>query len=83
MPIQGSEADIMKLVMRDLYNLIQKEYQKDSYILLQIHDEIVFEVKENVVEEFSKKAKDIMLNTVVLEVPFDVHISTGKSFAEL
>ncbi|MDY0097509.1 MAG: DNA polymerase, partial [Candidatus Dojkabacteria bacterium] len=83
MPIQGSEADIMKLVMKELYKYMSKKYPKRGYILLQIHDEIVFEIEENIVEEFSKQAKEIMLNTVVLEVPFDVHISIGNSLSEL
>ena len=83
MPIQGSEADIMKLVMKNLYDYIQEKYEEKGHILLQIHDEIVFEVKEELVEKFALEAKDIMLGTVVLEVPFDVHISIGKSLAEL
>jgi len=83
MPIQGSEADIMKLVMRDIYSLIEKEYPKQSYILLQIHDEILFEVKEGSVKEFSEKVKKIMLESVSLDVPLDVHISIGDSLSEL
>ncbi len=83
MPIQGSEADIMKLVMKELYKYMSKKYPKKAYILLQIHDEIVFEIEEDIVEEFSKQAKEIMLNTVALEVPFDVHISIGSSLSEL
>ena len=83
MPIQGSEADIMKLVMRDIYSLIEKEYPKQSYILLQIHDEIVFEVKEDLVKKFSKEVKKIMLESVALDVPLDVHISIGDTLSEL
>ncbi len=83
MPIQGSEADIMKLVMKELYKYVSEKYPKRGYILLQIHDEIVFEIEEGIVEEFSKQAKEIMLNTVILEVPFDVHISIGDSLSEL
>lgn len=83
MPIQGSEADIMKLVMVKLYEYISKKYSKDAYILLQIHDEILFEVKSNLIEEFANEAKEIMLDTVLLEVPFDVHVSIGESLDEL
>ncbi len=83
MPIQGSEADIMKLVMKKIYSLIQKEYPKQAYILLQIHDEIVFEVKKEIVEKFSKEVSKIMMESVVLDVPLDVHISEGHSFADL
>lgn len=83
MPIQGSEADIMKLVMKDIYSLIEKKYPKQVYILLQIHDEIIFEAKEDIIEKFSEEAKEIMLKSVQLEVPLDVHISIGDSLAEL
>lgn len=83
MPIQGSEADIMKLVMKNLYSLIEKKYPKQVYILLQIHDEIVFEAKEDIVKEFSEQARKIMLESVVLDVPMDVHISMGDTLSEL
>jgi len=83
MPIQGSEADIMKLIMKNLYDLIEEKYPKDAYILLQIHDEIVFEVKESRIEEFSLEAKKIMCDSVTLDVPFDVHISIGKALSDL
>ena len=83
MPIQGSEADIMKFVMKKLYELIEEKYSKEAYILLQIHDEIIMEVKESVVEEFSKEAKKIMLESVSLDVPLDVHVSVGNCMAEL
>jgi len=83
MPIQGSEADIMKFVMRDIYSLIERKYPKQVYILLQIHDEIVFEAKEDIIEKFSKETKEIMLKSVELEVPLDVHTSIGNSLSEL
>ncbi len=83
MPIQGSEADIMKLVMKNLYSLIEKKYPKQVYILLQIHDEIVFEAKKNVIKEFSSEAKKIMLESILLDVPLDVHVSTGDALSDL
>lgn len=83
MPIQGSEADIMKLVMKNIYSLIERKYPKQVYILLQIHDEIIFEAKEDLVEEFSLEAKRIMLESVLLDVPLDVHISTGNALSDL
>jgi DNA polymerase I-like protein with 3'-5' exonuclease and polymerase domains len=73
----------MKLVMKDIYSLIEKKYPKQVYILLQIHDEIIFEAKEDIIEKFSEEAKEIMLKSVQLEVPLDVHISIGDSLAEL
>ncbi len=83
LPIQGSEADIMKLAMKEIYVLIEKEYENKAHLLLQIHDEIIFEVAEDLIEKFSEQVKEIMLNRVVLEVPLEVHIAFGSSFAEL
>ncbi len=83
MPIQGSEADIMKLGMVKLDELIAKEFNNDAHILLQVHDELVFEVTKDRVEEFEKKALDILKNIVNLEVPLEVHVSNGDNLAEL
>jgi DNA polymerase-1 len=83
MPIQGSEADIMKLAMIKLDELIEKEFKENAYILLQIHDELIFEVKESEVDKFVKKAKEIMENVVSLNVPLSVHSSVGDNMAEL
>ncbi len=83
MPIQGSEADIMKLVMKNLYLLIEKKYPKQVYILLQIHDEIVFEVKKDIIKDFTSEAKKIMLESVMLDVPLDAHESIGDTLADL
>ncbi len=83
MPIQGSEADIMKLVMIKLDELIEQEFKEKAYILLQIHDELIFEVKEEQTEDFIKKAEDIMINIVSLDVTLEVHSSIGDNMAEL
>ncbi|MHC1716639.1 MAG: DNA polymerase I [Candidatus Dojkabacteria bacterium] len=83
MPIQGSESDIMKLAMIQLDDLIQKEFKGKAYILLQIHDELVFEVKDEEVKDFESKALEIMKNAVCLEAPLDVHSSIGTDMSEL
>lgn len=83
MPIQGSEADIMKLAMIKLDELIEGEFEKKAHILLQIHDELIFEVEEGVVDEFVKKAKKTMEEIVSLEVPLVVNSSVGDNMAEL
>jgi DNA polymerase-1 len=83
MPIQGTEADIMKYVMIQLQELIDNRYEKKAYMLLQIHDEIIFEVGESVIDEFKKDAEDIMINSVKLDVPIKTHVSVGKSWDEL
>jgi len=71
MPIQGSEADIMKYVMIKLQSLIDEKYGGQAFMLLQIHDEILFEIEKSIQKEFEKDAKDIMLNSVKLDVPLE------------
>ena len=83
MPIQGSEADIMKYIMIKLQELINDKYSDKAYMLLQIHDEIVFEVASDTMEEFSKDAQDIMENSIKLTVPLDIHLSIGDSWDQL
>jgi DNA polymerase-1 len=83
MPIQGTEADIMKYVMIKLQDMINEKYLKKAYMLLQIHDEIVFEVKEDLMSDFKKEAQEIMINIVKLDVPLKTHVSVGNSWDEL
>ena len=59
-PIQGTQADIIKLAMVKLANHIEKNYADSAKIVLQIHDELVFEVKKEVVDSFAKDTKEIM-----------------------
>ena len=83
MPIQGSEADIMKLAMVKLTECIEKDYKGKAFILLQVHDELILEVEDQIIDEFSEKAVDIMDNVVDLSVPLEVHSNIGHSLAEL
>jgi len=83
MPIQGGEADIMKLAMIKLDEEIEKNFKDEVYIILQIHDELIFEVKEERLKEFEKKAKEIMGDAVSLIVHLDVSSASGDNMAEL
>lgn len=83
MPIQGGEADIMKLAMVDIDEVIKKRYLDDAFMLLQIHDELVFEVKEDRVDEFVEEVVKIMKNVVPLKVPLEVHASVGDNLYDL
>lgn len=83
MPIQGGEADIMKIAMIKIASYIEEKYIDSAYTLLQIHDEFIFEVKEEKAETFSKDVRDIMINVVQLSVPLDVNISKGYNMSEL
>jgi DNA polymerase-1 len=83
MPIQGTEADIMKYIMIKLQKLINDKYKDKAFMLLQIHDEILFEVEESIVEDLKEDAKDVMINSVKLNVPLKTHISVGNSWDKL
>jgi len=52
-------------------------------MLLQIHDELIFEVKEDEVEEFSLKTKELMENIYKLNIPLRCSVSVGKNWGEL
>jgi DNA polymerase-1 len=83
MPIQGGEADIMKLAMIDLDRMIEKKYKDEAFMLLQIHDELVFEVKKDKVEKFEKDVAKIMRDVVKMKVPLDVNTGSGDNLAQL
>lgn len=78
---QGSAADLIKLSMIK----IESKYKNnnDAKMLLQIHDELIFEVKDEFVDEFTKDIKNIMENIFVLNVPLKVSVSVASSWQEL
>ena len=80
-PIQGTAADLMKLAM----NAIQVQMLATglkSKMLLQVHDELVFEVAQGELETLKKLVVDKMSNIVELSVPLDVQVGTGRSWDE-
>ena len=80
-PIQGTAADIMKLAM----NAIHQEMTAlamNSRMLLQVHDELVFEVAKGELEALRKLVTEKMESVVKLSVPLDVQIGTGRSWDE-
>ncbi len=77
---QGSAADIIKLAMNKIMNTIVNEEAK---LLLQIHDELIFEVKDELSEVFARKAQDIMENIYKLNVPLKVSVEIGKNWGDL
>jgi len=68
--------------MLEIENFI-KEEALDGAMLLQIHDELIFEVKEEIVEEVGEKFKQIMQNIMELNVPLECSVSIGDSWGEL
>ena len=81
MPIQGLAADIMKLAMV----AVHEEYKNntDVKIVLQVHDEIILEVKENISKEVSKKIKEIMERVYKLKIPLIIDVKIGDSWGEI
>lgn len=81
-PLQGTAADIIKKAMIHLNKEIEKK-NLPARILLQIHDELILEVKEESVEEISKLTKQIMEAAITLSIPLDVNIDHGKNWSEI
>jgi len=81
MPIQGMSADIVKLAMIKVYEKF-KDYSQVK-MLLQIHDEIIFEVKEEIADETGKKIKEIMESVYKLKVPLTVDVKIGDNWGEI
>ena len=80
-PIQGSAADIIKLAMIHIYNRFEKEQFK-SKMLLQVHDELVFDVYKDELEIIKPIIKYEMENAFKMAVPLDVEIGLGKNWLE-
>jgi DNA polymerase-1 len=80
--IQGSAADVIKLAMLDCYDLIQRGNLK-AKLLLQVHDELVFEVCNDDLSEVCTLIEQTMTNVVPLCVPLKVDIEYGPSWGEL
>jgi len=78
---QGSASDIIKLAMIKIDSKFKNN--DDIKMLLQIHDELIFEVKEDKVVEYTDKLVYIMENIFKLEVPLKVSVSVGSNWAEL
>ncbi|EPP34889.1 DNA polymerase I [Chlamydia ibidis] len=79
--IQGSAAELIKLAMLQISSAMKKHRLK-SRMLLQIHDELLFEVPENEMEQMRTLVPEIMESAMVLSVPLVVNILVGKNWAE-
>jgi len=82
MPIQGTAADLIKLAMIKIADLIETKDNEIS-LLLQVHDELIFEVKEDKIDYYALKIKKIMEEIINIRVPIVVDVSSGKSWGEL
>jgi len=86
-PVQGLAADIMKLAMLKVNDLIQNRQVKNKEISpkleLQIHDELIVEIDKDKAEDFAKDLKKVMESVYKLKVPLVVDVSIGKNWGEL
>jgi len=82
MPVQGTSADIIKVAMVKLFREMGKRQLK-SKMLLQVHDELLFEVPEAELEEMNRLVPEIMSTALELNVPLKVDIHSGRNWEEL
>lgn len=80
-PIQGSAADIIKIAMINIFNKLEAGNYK-SKMLLQVHDELVFDIYKPELEELTTLIKTEMEGAFKLEVPLDVEVDTGLNWLE-
>jgi DNA polymerase-1 len=87
-PIQGSASEIMRLAMIRIDKKLQEEKSIKSKMLLQIHDELIFEVKKNEIKKMMKIIKDEMISVAnsdyhSFSIPLTVDINSGNNWGEL
>lgn len=80
-PLQGTAADLIKLAMLQIDQLLL-DRPRLGMMILQIHDELLFEVSDSQIDTLRPQVKNIMENVIVLKVPLTVDISVGKNWEE-
>jgi DNA polymerase-1 len=80
-PIQGSAADIIKMAMIRVHEEMKKRKLK-SRMILQVHDELVFDVVKDEIDEMKDLVKDCMEHAVEVGVPIDVSVDTGANWLD-
>jgi DNA polymerase-1 len=79
MPVQGTAADMIKVAMINIYSQLTSH---NSRLILQVHDELVFECPEDEVSKIKKIVEEEMASAIPLTVPVKIDIGVGKSWAE-
>jgi DNA polymerase-1 len=79
-PMQGSAADIIKKAMLSVYEQIKNN--PDIRMIMQVHDELVFEVRETKLDELTTQVKDLMESAVTLDIPLKVDTGIGDNWDE-
>src|SRR5690606_14576961 len=81
MPIQGTAADIIKIAMINIHNWL-RDNNKKSRMLLQVHDELVFEIHESELDEVPEQLRMMMESAYKLDVPLKVDMGVGDNWLE-
>ena len=81
-PMQGTAADIIKRAMIRLHGWIKDQHDLDITMIMQVHDELVFEVAESQVEAAGARVSDSMVKAADLTVPLVVAIGAGRNWDE-
>jgi DNA polymerase-1 len=79
--VQGSAADLIKRAMVNIFDRLKKE-KRPTKLLMQVHDELVFETPASVVEEEAKIIREEMNSAMTLKVPLKVEVGWGKNWQE-
>lgn len=80
-PLQGTAADLIKIAMIEIDRVI-RERRLEGKMILQIHDELIFEIPDHEIPIFEKIVKEKMETVIKLSVPIEVHMAVGKNWAE-
>ena len=80
-PIQGSAADIIKIAMVNIHRWLEREKLK-SKMILQVHDELVFDLHKDEQDIVKPKVIELMKCAVILDVPMEVEVGVGKNWLE-
>lgn len=83
MPVQGTAADIIKIAMSRIHHSLEKEWKNRANLLLQIHDELLLEVRVDILDEVASCVAALMKDVHVGEVPFAVTVKQGKRWGSL
>ncbi len=81
-PLQGTAADMIKLAMINIHKKLQKG-APGAKMILQVHDELIFEVTEGELETISRLVKQEMENVIKLDIPLKVNLKSGSNWAEI
>ncbi len=80
-PIQGSAADIIKIAMVNIHRWMLKE-KLQSKMIMQVHDELVFDVHKTEVDHVKENVRKLMEHAVILDVPMEVEVGVGENWLE-